>query len=295
MFDEGCIDGDRQRAMDVGSVPARTLADESSHSPPAVNPTAEWLDVAATAHRLNNLLVAICGLSEIMRDAEQEPSGKEDLTTILTQSRRASELVDRLLEGTKRQRQPLERVDINEALEKVLAHQGPALRRSEVQVHTRQCPEVPPVPGVAHHIEQVFENLLENASAALEQVSPPRNLFVDTRSEGERAVVCFRDEGPGIAPEVLPFVFQPYFTTRGGRRSGGLGLAVSKLIVESIGGEIDISSREGIGTTVLVRLPVAASPTEHASFRDRLCIRHPPLRYIYRKRTGGRGKCAPWR
>jgi C4-dicarboxylate-specific signal transduction histidine kinase len=199
------------------------------------------------------------------------------------------------MEANKRRERPVEHVDVNAALERALAHQDPALRKSEVEVRTRLCREVPPVPGVAHHIEQVFENVIENARAALEQVPPPRKLSMETRPEGDRVVVCFHDEGPGIASEVLPFVFQPFFTTRDPRRGGGLGLAVAKRVVESIGGEIDISSREGDGTTVLALLPVAASPARRASFQDRSHIRHPPLRYIYRKRTGGRRKCVPWR
>jgi signal transduction histidine kinase len=79
-----------------------------------------------------------------------------------------------------------------------------------------------------------------------------------TRRSGDRVSILIRDSGPGIAPEDLPRVFDPYFTTR--RTGTGLGLAISRNIVEGLGGTIAVSSQVGRGTEVRIELPASASP-----------------------------------
>lgn len=79
-------------------------------------------------------------------------------------------------------------------------------------------------------------------------------ISLTTVLDGTRVVVLVRDRGPGIAPEDLPKIFDPYFTTR--RTGTGLGLAISRNIVEGLRGTIAVDSRPGEGTTVRIVLPV---------------------------------------
>lgn len=106
-------------------------------------------------------------------------------------------------------------------------------------------------------IKRVLQNLLTNAL----KFSPPGGkVEVRTRPEGEHAVLEVQDYGPGIPQEAIPQLFQPFVRTVQAVQSvipgTGLGLYVSKILVEAHGGTIVLSSREGKGTTVTVRLPI---------------------------------------
>ena len=109
------------------------------------------------------------------------------------------------------------------------------------------------------HLQQVFFNLLLNARAALAKQHGGQ-LVVEAKRAGDEAVIEVRDTGPGIAPDIVGRLFDPFATTRkadgkGRARCGGLGLSLCKDIVEESGGSIAVSSEVGVGTTFTIRLP----------------------------------------
>ena len=108
-------------------------------------------------------------------------------------------------------------------------------------------------------LRQVVINLVDNAAQAMAEMpadaAHDRALTVSTRQVGDVAHICFVDTGPGIAPDVLPKVFEPLFSTRG--FGTGLGLPTVRQIVEQHGGTVDIASEPGVGTQVLITLAVA--------------------------------------
>jgi CheY-like chemotaxis protein len=127
--------------------------------------------------------------------------------------------------------------------------------------------------GSPARLSQVFLNLVMNAAQALDRADPGRNRIVvrtyDAEPAGTRdgdgaepgdAAVIFEvsDNGPGIAPEVLPRIFDSFFTTKPRGVGTGLGLPISQGIVRGLGGEITVESRPGQGATFRVRLPVAS-------------------------------------
>ncbi|MBV9949130.1 MAG: GHKL domain-containing protein [Myxococcales bacterium] len=132
------------------------------------------------------------------------------------------------------------------------------LSATGVRVERRYGESVLAIRGVAEQIVQVFVNLLTNAS----QAAPRRGgLVVFTTSvvevEGERrARVLIEDNGSGIAPEHLPRVFVPFFTTKGDRNGTGLGLSIVRSILESHGGSIRVESELGRGTRFALELPL---------------------------------------
>ncbi len=109
----------------------------------------------------------------------------------------------------------------------------------------------------AERVRLVLVNLLTNARHAVEQlgtVTPPHSITLLTRSLPDgRVRIDVRDRGAGIRAEDLPRVFDPYFTTR--RTGTGLGLPISRNIIEGLGGTIAVSSRPGNGTDVRIELP----------------------------------------
>ena len=112
----------------------------------------------------------------------------------------------------------------------------------------------------APRLGQVFLNLILNAAQALDEAGSRRNLVtVRSFDEGPEVVVEISDNGPGIAAEVLPRIFESFFTTKPRGMGTGLGLPISLGIVRTLGGEIIVDSRAGEGATFRVRLPADES------------------------------------
>ena len=120
-------------------------------------------------------------------------------------------------------------------------------------------PGLEKVPMDARLMRQVFVNLAENAIQAMPQGGALEvRLGRDARAGVEHCAVQFRDSGVGIPPEILPRIFEPFFTTRA--KGTGLGLALVKRIVEGHRGEVEVLSAAGVGTTFIVRWPIAEPP-----------------------------------
>jgi signal transduction histidine kinase len=118
--------------------------------------------------------------------------------------------------------------------------------------------DLPPISADPNQLQQVLINLLMNA---LEATLPGGHVQVTAapRAEAGRPGVRFgvADTGPGIPPDVLPRVFEPFFTTKPPGQGTGLGLAICRDIVKEHGGEIQVESQPGAGTTFTVWLPEA--------------------------------------
>jgi signal transduction histidine kinase len=126
----------------------------------------------------------------------------------------------------------------------------------------RDYGEVPPILCGPSRINQVFMNLVTNAVQAMDGQG---RLTLRVRREGGRIAVAVADTGCGIAPEDLARVTDPFFTTKPVGQGTGLGLSIVRRIVEEHGGELDVSSRVGQGTTITVRLPVRTKAGEEAA------------------------------
>ena len=124
--------------------------------------------------------------------------------------------------------------------------------------------DVPDVVCVPAELNQVFINLLMNA---LDALGPAGNLWLDLAAADGEVRIAVRDDGPGIAPDVLPTIFEPFVTTKDAGRGTGLGLAISQAIVARHGGRIDVATGLGRGTTFTVALPIP--PAAHASSERR--------------------------
>jgi signal transduction histidine kinase len=127
----------------------------------------------------------------------------------------------------------------------------------EIEVEIAQCP---PVMGAAPRLSQAFLNILMNSIQSLSDRQTGRLVVVKCRYEHSQVWVEISDNGAGIPASMLPRVFDPFFTVQEGRGGLGLGLAICRDIVYHHGGEVEIDSTEGVGTSVVIRLPV---PPEH--------------------------------
>jgi two-component system, cell cycle sensor histidine kinase and response regulator CckA len=137
----------------------------------------------------------------------------------------------------------------------------------------RRYQTVPAVDGNAGRLEQVFLNLLLNATQAFPEDSEEvDNLIrVSLRSEGDHVVAEVCDNGPGIAPELLGRIFDPFFTTKPVGVGTGLGLPICRGIVQTHGGEITVDSKPGAGAVFTLRFPASKlSPIMPSRKSDRL-------------------------
>jgi signal transduction histidine kinase len=124
--------------------------------------------------------------------------------------------------------------------------------RQRVNFHL-ELKQLPPIMGVAGQIQQVFMNLLINACQAIPGQGEVR---IESHQEGEHVVIAIRDTGTGIEPALLPRVFEPYFSTKSAAEGTGLGLPITKRIIEGHGGRVEVASTVGEGTTFTVVLPL---------------------------------------
>ncbi|HWT02427.1 MAG TPA: ATP-binding protein [Pyrinomonadaceae bacterium] len=153
----------------------------------------------------------------------------------------------------------LARVQLNEIVKDSIAftEDYASATRDERGAHARFRTELgedlPPVLASPSELREVFVNLLRNAVDAIEGEG---EVIVRTRADGARGVVEVSDTGTGMSPEVQGKLFRPLFTTKG-ERGTGLGLATAYAVVRRHGGDIQVRSVPGAGTTFTVRLPLA--------------------------------------
>jgi signal transduction histidine kinase len=170
------------------------------------------------------------------------------------------ELVDNLRDFTRLDRSMSARCDINKALRNVV-YVARGVVNARVQIVERYG-SVPPLRCNLTQLNQVFLNLINNAAQAIESEGL---VTVSTRAEGGMIVVDVADTGSGIAPEVLPHIFDDYFTTKPAGEGTGLGLPIARSIVQEHGGEITVDTRVGAGSVFSVRLPFDAQASDYGT------------------------------
>jgi signal transduction histidine kinase len=144
-------------------------------------------------------------------------------------------------------------IDVNEVIRRVVT-----ILNHHIFMHTENFnlnlhEELPKIRGNTQKLEQVIINLLMNALQALPDRG--RGIFLSTGIKGDKIYIEIRDEGIGISKDIMPYIFEPFFSTKYASGGSGLGLYLSKSIIEELGGEITIKSEESKGTQIIIYLP----------------------------------------
>ena len=217
---------------------------------------------ATIAHEIHNPLDAVSNLLYLMRNGVSEDESKQFIDMAERELARVTQISRAMLGLYRESRAPVT-VDLKEILEEILLLMEHRFHELGVTVH-KDVPEPVPVDAFPAELRQVFTNLITNAAEAASPGGEVRvsasALAAGITSNGQKmpagALVIIADNGAGISDEVRPHLFQPFFTTKG-EQGTGLGLWVSRGIINKHGGTIDLASDTGEsahGTVVSVFL-----------------------------------------
>jgi PAS domain S-box-containing protein len=212
--------------------------------------------VGGFAHELNNPLTSILGLSEMLQDLDVGDLARKQLATLHQQSRRAAEIVQNLTYFSRPPIQGRSPIQLSELMQRTLHLHTYSLRKNNITVDFLPEPSLPMIDGDPHQLMQVFLNLIVNAEQAMRELRDRGNLRIRILRDGPWISISFADDGPGIAPEILPNIFDPFYTTKRPGRGTGLGLSICKAILREHGGNVEASSAAGDGANFLVTLPL---------------------------------------
>ena len=215
---------------------------------------------AGIAHEINNPIGIISSRIEIMLlDAQAQPlPGKvaEDLNVLHRHAQRVARIAQGLLSFARESPGERAPVDLNQVVEETLLLVEKGADKSGITIRRTLTASLPLVHGDNNALQQVVMNLVTNARDALGSggVITLETSLVPGRSAMARLTV--RDNGPGISPDVLPRIFDPFYTTK--TEGTGLGLSISYGIVRDHKGTIDVESLPGQGTTFILTFPSLA-------------------------------------
>jgi two-component system NtrC family sensor kinase len=215
---------------------------------------------AGVAHEINNPLTGVLSFSSfLLKRAQDKPEFKEDLEVIVRETKRCRGIVQGLLDFARQSPPEKHESDVGDIAERAVRIVKSQIDPVRVVLKKEVHPGLPKIHADANQIQQVLVNLLINANDALSHggtltltVRPAGNDATPPKPEGVEILVG--DTGCGIAPENLPKIFDPFFSTKGPKGTG-LGLAVAWGIVEKHNGTIEVDSEVGRGTTFRVVLP----------------------------------------
>ncbi len=219
---------------------------------------------ASVAHEINNPIAFVHANLSQLEALWHKPEEADEVHDILMECRdgvdRVRSIVTDLLSMARRSDGRNERVHLGEVIESAL----PLLRREAKNRArlTTELLEVPAVIGDPHLLGQIVLNLAVNALHAIPKGNPEREeVKISISSEGDSVRLVVKDTGSGIPQEVLPHIYDPFFTTKKDGKGTGLGLAVTHQLVTRHRGKIEIETGK-TGTTMTVELPAAGGASD---------------------------------
>jgi PAS domain S-box-containing protein len=222
---------------------------------------------SGVAHDFNNALAAILGNAQLLLYTAKDESLKESLKVIEKVARDSSQTVKRLQDFTRRRlHRELFEIDVNEITKNAIEITKPRWK-DEAQgkgIHIEMVSnfeEVPPATGNSSELQEVITNMIFNAIEAMPEGG---EIEIRTFQRGSHVHIQISDTGFGMTEEVKKKAFEPFFTTKPFSNTG-LGLSMSYGIIKRFGGEIEVVSEVGYGTTFTIILPIGSGGKEEVA------------------------------
>lgn len=222
---------------------------------------------AAVAHEINNPIMAISGLAQVL--LEQNPALGKDLddeiagipAMILEQAKRISSITRHISEFATPQSHDPQLVDLNAIVHSTASFVRFDQRYRRIELQVIEDKQLGAVFAVADHIAQILINLMINAADALEKVESRSPLvIVSTQQRPGEAELVVKDNGSGMSADTLARACEEFYTTKPRGKGSGLGLFLSKNLLEQNGATLTIESQPNEGTKVVIRFPTQSTP-----------------------------------
>lgn len=211
---------------------------------------------AGVAHQLNNPISSIILFTELLLEEDLDEPIKEDLNRILENARRCKDIVKELLEFSRPSQSKDDFVDIHKAIDRTifLLEKHPLFKSIDIVKEYEE--NIPEIKGDLQQLNHVFMNIIWNAAQAMEGrgVLTIKTNFL---KEKNTIKILFCDTGPGIPENILPNIFDPFFSTKKQGEGVGLGLSIAYRIIEGHGGKIFAYNKENGGACFEIDLPVS--------------------------------------
>ena len=209
---------------------------------------------ACFAHEIANPLMLIKGhLRFVEESLPVDDPLRINFEVIERASRRIEETAKWLLDFSRKRIPGTEKFEVGELVSDAVRFTKPYLRIQNVDVEMQVEPGLPPVPIDRWQMIQAIVNVLQNAVDAMADVAK-RVISISVGIEGNRMRIAISDTGTGIAAAHLPFIFEPFFTTKG-EHGTGLGLCITRQVIEQHEGTITVQTEDS-GTTFIISLPL---------------------------------------
>jgi C4-dicarboxylate-specific signal transduction histidine kinase len=228
---------------------------------------------ASIAHEINQPLTAlVADASACIRwlAAQNLDQARNCASRVIAHGKRASDIIDRIRALAKKSPPRKDWLDLNDTIGEVLSIAGSQIQRNQVSLQTQLSSELPPIMGDKIQLQQVILNLLVNAIEAMSampegsrhlwltsekviQSSPIRPGGTSSLAE-DHILIAVRDSGPGLDPTILGHLFDTFYTTK--PQGLGMGLAISRTIIEAHGGQLEAAANTPKGTVFQFRLPI---------------------------------------
>lgn len=205
---------------------------------------------AGVAHDIRNPLNSISLFIQLMRQTTTEPDQLEYQAKILKEVDRIDSIVRKLLDSSRQTRAISPNVQLDLLIDNTIETFSPQIETRNIDVERKYHCVPHPITADPTEIEQIFTNLFLNA---LDSMSHGGHLAIEVFEKDNRIVVRVSDSGAGIADEILPDIFEPFFSTKG--RGAGMGLPVARRIAHLYEGSMKVESSSSEGTTFRLELP----------------------------------------
>jgi len=215
--------------------------------------------IAGVAHDLNNPLASVVGFSDYLVEAAGQTPQEliEPLRAIQQEAERAAGIVKNLLNFARKQEGRREIRPIGEILASTLQLLRNQLIGARIDIDVDVAPGTPPVRVDVTQLQQVFVNLVNNATQAIEVSGIGGRIVIRAMPWLDGVAVTVEDDGPGVPAEIAQRIFEPFFTTKPAGEGTGLGLSICQGIVKEHGGRLALVTTGRRGAVLQVELPAA--------------------------------------
>jgi len=213
--------------------------------------------VSSLAHEISQPLTAILSYAQAARRilGEREPQAQKILSYIIDDDQRAVAVIQRLRSLLKKSMPEIKPLDINAVIEETIMLMSTDATVRNISLKLDLANALPIIRGDRIQLQQVILNLISNSFDALESVKGVRGIVIRTaRHDAEAIVVAVEDSGCGIPVQNLPKIFTHFFTSK--PDGLGMGLSISRSIIEAHGGRLDVKNNSDRGTTFYFTLPI---------------------------------------